>query len=88
MTDRLDRLIAAGEQLTPLGGPDVSAGPNRELQFDYSVWRTECIELLTNLPDASHLVRELAADTRGEQFYRASASRVLGVMKAARLFVG
>ena len=87
MMDRLDRLIVAGEQLTPLGGADVSAGPNRELQFDYSVWRTECIELLTDLPDASHLVWELASDTRGEQFYKASASRVLGVMKAARVLI-
>ena len=74
--------------MAPLGGDDVSAGPNSELQFDYLVWRTECIELLADLPDASHLVRELASDTRGEQFYKASASRVLGVMKAARLLTG
>ena len=47
MEDRLERLIAEGEQLVPLGGGDVSTGPNRGLQDDYVVWRSRCVELLT-----------------------------------------
>ena len=86
ISDRLDRLIAEGEELVSLGGGDVSTGPNRELQDDYVVWRSECVALLTELaPDSAHLLLELEADTRSQQFYRASASRVLGVTKAARL---
>ena len=85
-SDRLDRLIAEGEELVSLGGGDVSTGPNHELQDDYRAWRTRCVALLTDLgPDAGHLLREVESDTRGQQFYQASASRVLGVMKAARL---
>lgn len=89
MIDRLDRLIAKGEQLVPLGGVDASSGPNKDVQVDYHAWRTRCVDLLKELgPDAETLLWELASDTRGEQFYRASASRVLGVMKAARLLTG
>jgi hypothetical protein len=86
MSDLLERLIAEGEHLAPLGGGDVFAGPNPELQDDYAAWRTRCVTLLRDMgPDAGRLMLELKSDTRGEQFYRASASRVLGVMKAARL---
>jgi hypothetical protein len=86
MSDRLDRLIAEGEQLVPLGGSDVFTGPNRGLQDDYLVWHSRCVALLTELgPAVGHLLWELESDTRGGQFYQASASRVLGVMKAARL---
>lgn len=87
MIDRLDRLIANGEQLVPLGGVALSSGPNKEVQGDYHAWRARCVELLRELgPDAGQLLREVESDTRGEQFYVASASRVLGAMKAARLF--
>ena len=87
-SDRLDRLIAEGEQLVPLGGGDVSTGSNLELQDDYVAWRTTCVRLLRELgPTAGHLLWELEADTRGQQFYQASASRVLGVMKAAQRLV-
>ena len=87
--DRLNQLIATGEQLVPLGGVDASTGPNKDVQVDYHAWRTRCVELLKELgPDAGYLLREVESDTRGEQFYRASASRVLGVMKAARLITG
>ena len=86
MEDRLERLIAEGEQLVPLGGPDVLSGPNRRLHDDYFAWRYRCVALLEELgPTAGHLLRELEADTRSYQFYQASASRVVGVMKAARL---
>ena len=86
LSDRLDRLIAAGQQLVPLGGVDVSSGPNKDVQVDYHAWRTRCVDLLKELgPDAGRLLLEVESDTRGEQFYLASASRVLGVMKAARL---
>ncbi len=86
MEDRLERLIADGEQLVPLGGDDVSTGPNRGLQDNYVVWRSRCVELLTELgTNSGHLLWELKMDTRSHQFYQASASRVLGVMKAARL---
>ena len=72
--------------MVPLGGDDVFTGPNRGLQDDYVAWRSKCVGLLRELgPAAGHLLWELEADTRGQQFYRASASRVLGVMKAARL---
>ena len=85
-SDRLDRLIAEGEQLVPLGGGDVSTGPNRGLHDDYFVWHSRCVALLKELgPSAGHLLWELESDTRSHQFYQASASRVLGVMKAARL---
>ena len=88
MEDRLELLIAEGEQLVPLGGGDVSTGPNRGLQDNYSVWRSRCLELLTELgPGSEHLLLELKMDTRSHQFYQASASRVLGVMKAARLLM-
>ncbi len=88
-SDRLDRLIAEGEELIPLGGRDVSAGPNRELQNDYVRWRSKCIALLTELgPDAGRLLLEVESDTRGQQFYKASASRVLGVLRSARLLTG
>ncbi len=85
-SDRLERLIAQGEQLVPLGGDDVSTGPNRGLQDDYLAWRSSCVDLLTELgPTAGHLLWELQWDTRSQRFFRDSASRVLGVMKAARL---
>ena len=88
MSDILERLIVEGEHLVPLGGGGVSTGPNRELQDDYVAWRTRCVALLKNLgSDAWRLLWELESDTRGEQFYGASASRVLGVMKATRLLV-
>ena len=86
LSDRLDRLVAEGEQLVPLGGVDVSSGPNKRLDVDYRAWRTRCVAFLTDLgADAGHLLREVETDTRGKQFYQASASRVLGVMRAARL---
>lgn len=76
--DRLDRLIAEGERLVPLGGGDVSTGPNLEFQDDYFAWRSRCVELLTELgPDSEHLLWELQWDTRSKRFFRASASRVL-----------
>ncbi len=88
MEDRLAQLITQGEQLVLLGGADVSTGPNLGLQDDYLVWRSRCFELLTELgPDSGHLLWELKMDTRSHQFYRASASRVLGVIKAARLLL-
>ena len=63
--DRLDRLIAKGEQLVPLGGRDISAGPNFELQDDYIAWRFGCVALLKELgPDVGHLLREVESDTR------------------------
>ena len=84
--DRLDRLIAEGEQLVPLGGDDVSTGPNWGLHHEYFAWRSKCVNLLRELgPTAGHLLRELESDTRTYQSYQASASRVLGAMKAARL---
>ena len=87
MSDRLERLIAKGEQLVPLGGVNVSSGPNKDVDVDYRAWRMRCVDLLADLgPDARYLLREVESDTRGQQFYQASASRVLGVMKAARLF--
>ena len=87
-SDRLDRLIAEGEQLVPLSRGDVSTGPNLELQDDYVAWRSTCVQLLRELgPTAGYLLWELESDTRGQQFYRASASRVLGVMKAAQRLV-
>ena len=87
-SNRLDRLIAEGEQLVPLGGGDVSTGSNLELQDDYVAWRATCVRLLRELgPTAGNLLWELEADTRGQQFYLASASRVLGVMKAAQRLV-
>ena len=86
MEDRLERLITQGEQLLPLGGGDVSTGPNFEIQGDYVAWRSRCVGLLTELgPDSGHLLWELESDTRSQLFYKASASRVLGVMKAARM---
>ena len=85
-SDSLERLISEGEQLVPLGSGDVSTGPNSDLQNDYVAWRTRCVALLGELgPDSGHLLWELESDTRSHQFYQASASRVLGVMKAARL---
>ena len=75
--------------MVPLGGDDVSTGPNRRLQDDYFVWHSRCIVLLMELgPAAAHLLSELDSDTRGGQFYQASASRVLGVIKAARPLTG
>ena len=86
MSVRLERLIAEGERLVPLGGDDVFTGPNLAQHDYYFVWHSRCVALLTELgPAAGHLLSELEADTRGQQFYQASASRVLGVMKAARL---
>ena len=86
MEDRLAQLITQGEQLVPLGGRDVSSGPNHELHDDYVAWRTRFVALLKELgPTATHLLWELESDTRSGQFYQASASRVLGVMRAARL---
>ena len=89
MHDRLDRLVRQGEMLAPHGGASAITGPNLELQNEYRVWRSQCVEVLRELgSDADHLLREVESDTRGEQFYRASASRVLGVLKAARLLTG
>ena len=89
MRDRLERLVRQGEMLAPHGGARVITGPNLELQNEYRVWRSQCVEVLRELgPDAGHLLREVESDTRGEQFYKASASRVLGVLKAARLLTG
>ena len=86
MEDRLERLIAEGKQLVPLGGGDVSTRPNWGLHHEYFAWRSRCVDLLMELgPDSGHLLWELKMDTRSYQFYQASASRVLGVMKAARL---
>ena len=77
-----------GDQLVPLGGADVSTGPNFELQDDYVAWRSRCVALLGELgPTAGHLLWELQWDTRSQRFYQASASRVLGVMKAARMLL-
>ena len=88
MEDRLERLIAEGEQLVPLGGGDVSTGPNRWLHDDYFAWRFRCVELLTELGSTTeHLLWELKMDTRSHRFYQSSGSRVLGVMKSARHLV-
>ena len=72
--------------MVPHGGSDVSTGPNWVLHHEYVVWRSRCVELLTELgPNSGHLLWELKMDTRSHQFYQASASRMLGLMKAARL---
>ena len=88
ISERLDRLVAEGEELVSLGGGDISTGPNKELQNDYVAWRSTCVALLRELgTDSERLLLELELDTRGRQFYRASASRVLGVMRAAQRLV-
>lgn len=86
--DRLDELIREGEELVPRGGKDLVSGHNRELQAEYSTWRDQCVAFLKELGTASeNLLHELNSDTRGQFFYLSSASRVLGVIRAAR-FVG
>ena len=81
----LDELIEEGEELVPKGGRDLAAGHNSELQAEYSTWREQCVAFLKDLGAVSqHLLRELESDTRGPYFYQSSASRVLGVIKAAR----
>ena len=82
--DRLDELIQKGEQLYPQGG-DYPDSYNKELQEEYQFWRAGCIALIEELGDtARHLREELRSDARGQFFYKTSASRVLGAIKAAR----
>ena len=86
--ERLDELIRAGQELVPKGGRDLVEGHNRQLQADYASWRELCTVFLNELGAASQYLRhELESDTRGPYFYQSSASRVLGVIKAARLIV-
>ncbi len=83
---RLDELIREGEELVPEGGRDLVEGYNRQHQAAYASWRERCMVALNEIgPAANYLVHELASDTRGSYFYQSSASRVLGVIKAARL---
>ena len=86
--ERLDELIRQGQELVPKGGTDLLEGYNRQLQADYTSWRELCMVFLNGLGAASqHLRHELESDTRGSYFYRSSASRVLGVIRAARLIL-
>ena len=83
-SDRLDGLIERGEALVPKGG-DYPTSYNEELQADYFHWREQCIEAIQELgEDTRHLLDELESDKRGSRFYKTSASRVLGVTRAAR----
>ena len=84
--DRLDELTREGEELVPKGGKDLVEGYNREHQAAYASWREQSMAALEEIgPAANYLLHELAYDTRGSYFYQNSASRVLGVIKAARL---
>ncbi len=84
--DRLDKLIREGEELVPKGGKDLVEGYNRQHQAAYASWHERCMVALNEIgPAANYLLHELASDTRGSYFYQSSASRVLGVIKAARL---
>ena len=84
--DQLDKLIREGEKLVPKGGKDLVEGYNRQHQAAYATWRERCMVALNEIgPAANYLLHELASDTRGSYYYQSSASRVLGVIKAARL---
>ena len=86
--DRLDKLIREGEELVPKGGKDFLEGYDRQHQAAYASWRELCMVFLNELGAASqHLRHELESDTRGSYFYQSSASRVLGVIRSARLIV-
>ncbi len=83
--ERLDKLIREGENLVPKGGKNLVEGHNRQHQDAYAYWRERCIAALDEIgPAAEYLLHELASDTRGSYFYQSSASRVLGVIRAAR----
>lgn len=84
ISQRLEELVQTGENLVPRAG-SYFAPVDARLQLDYLAWRTAGIEAVRELAEpAYHLVRELQSDSRGKCFHTASASRMLGVLKAAR----
>lgn len=83
-SEHLDKLVQVGEALIPKAG-SYFVSVDARLQSDYAAWRTDSISAITELGQpAERLLRELQSDSRGTRFHTASASRTLGVLKAAR----
>lgn len=78
----IEQLIAEGERLRPQGGTPF-LGYNEDLQAEYVSWRMQAIDAIQQLgQSAKSLLQEIEADSQGSYFYRSSADRVLGVLKA------
>ncbi len=83
MVDIINKLIEEGNSLAPVGGSEFS-GYNSELQPDYVSWRLQVFSILDDIGEpAQILVKELEKDKNGSYFYKNSASRILGILKAA-----
>jgi predicted nucleotide-binding protein len=79
--DVLNELIAEGEALVPQGG---SSGYNDKMQPEYVSWRHRSIATIQELGRlAAAILKDLEGDKSGPYFYRASAGRVLGSLRAA-----
>jgi predicted nucleotide-binding protein len=87
LKDNIEQLIRIGESLLPKGGSEFD-GYNGEYQPEYVSWRLQTFSILDELgKSASLLLKELQDDTNGAYFYQSSASRILGVLKAALAIV-
>src|SRR4030042_6365570 len=83
LASTLKDLIKEGETLTPLGG-GITHGWNSERQPDYVSWRLQAIAAIQELRNISKpILKDLEEDKHGPFFYKESASRVLGALKAA-----
>ncbi|MDE2485284.1 MAG: nucleotide-binding protein, partial [candidate division NC10 bacterium] len=78
----IEQLIAEGERLRPQGGTPV-LGHNGDLQPEYVSWRLQAIDAIQQLgQSAKSLLKEIEADSHGSYFFKSSADRVLGALKA------
>lgn len=78
----IEQLIAEGERLSPQGGTPF-LGYNGDLQPEYVSWRLQAIDAIQQLgQSAKSLLKEIEADSQGSYFYKSSADRVLGALKA------
>lgn len=76
-------LIIEGEQLAPQGSQGIAYDDT--LQPDYLSWRRRAIAAIRELrPQTERVVSDLENDPDGPYFYRKSANRVLGELRAAQ----
>src|SRR3972149_2368354 len=78
----LRELITTGESLAPKGGDALYY--NGDLQPEYVSWRLQAISAIQDLGQAAKpILKDLDSDEQGPYFFKSTAQRVLGGLRAA-----
>ncbi len=82
LIETLQGLISEGEKLAPQGGDALYY--NGDMQPDYLSWRMQAIVAIEEVGATSkHILKDIENDSNGAYFFKDSANRILGSLRAA-----